>query len=269
VYDGVLFGGNDRMRGGAGHDSMHGAAGDDLMNGDAGGDNVFGDGGADVMWGGRGSADPSDPNARGENDSLVDYLIGGKGAVTGPSVDPVNGSNGSDVIDYRPRGSYPGNCTANPWPGTDLTGETTDPCAWFEMTDTDDADVDNNQHHHGIDWIYGSWDRDVMQADVADNGPNPGDRLIDWQGAYNLYTHCNAAYGGFNDVRQHSPAMQTFLQQWTASLGAGQGTGETADSGTSAFDELALVYPSDNKLHGSGAAYPQTPGHFNDSSCLP
>jgi hypothetical protein len=49
---------------------------------------------------------------------------------------------------------------------------------------------------------------------VADNGPNLGDRLLDWSGAYNLYTHCNSAYGGFNDVRQFSPDMQNFLQRW-------------------------------------------------------
>lgn len=59
-----------------------------------------------------------------------------------------------------------------------------------------DPVIQNNQHHQGIDWIYGGWDRDIMQADVADNGPNPGDRLLDWSGAFNLYTHCNAAHGG-------------------------------------------------------------------------
>ena len=53
-YDGVAFGGNDRMRGGNGADSLHGGVGDDLINGDSGGDNVFGDDGADVLWGGKG-----------------------------------------------------------------------------------------------------------------------------------------------------------------------------------------------------------------------
>ena len=56
------------------------------------------------------------------------------------------------------------------------------------MTDKSDGDTANNQHHQGTDWIYGGWDRDVLQADVASNGPNPGDRLIDWNGAYNLFT---------------------------------------------------------------------------------
>ena len=36
----------------------------------------------------------------------------------------------------------------------------------------------NNQHHQGIDWIYGGWDRDVLQGEQSANGPNLGDRLI-------------------------------------------------------------------------------------------
>jgi Ca2+-binding RTX toxin-like protein len=294
-HPGDVEGGNDRMRGGAGHDSMHGGTGDDLMNGDSGGDTVFGDDGADVLWGGRG-CDPVldadtpdcrtngafDPNARGAGDRMVDYLFGGKGATSGPSVGP-DGANGSDVLDWRPRGSYSTTvhdattCTTNPWPqtfGTGKKGTSVDPCSWFEMTGLDTAATADDQHHQGIDWQYGGWDRDVLQADVADNGPNQGDRLLDWNGAYNLYTHCNAAYGGYNDVRQHSPSWQAFLQQWAFSLGAGQVAGDVANGsagvGTSAFDELALVYPGGDNAHGSGSAYPSTPGHFDDpNACAP
>ena len=275
-YRGDTSGGTDRMRGGVGHDSMHGGFGDDLMNGDSGGDILFGDDGADVMWGGKGSDDPNNPNDRGIKDSLVDYLNGGKGATTGPSVDPNNGDLGSDIIDWHPRGTYgsPGaaTCTANPWPatGNGKNAVTVDPCEWFRMTDLDDIDVSNNQHHQGIDWMYGGWDRDIMQGDVADNGPNLGDRLLDWTGAYNLYTHCNAAYGGYNDVRQFSPDMQTFLQKWAWSLGAGQASSDVTTSGTSAYDELALVYQPDINSHGSGSAFPSTPGHFdNPNACAP
>ena len=143
-----------------------------------------------------------------------------------------------------------------------------DPCLWFEMTEkTNDnpavpSTLADNQHHDGTDWIYGGWDRDVLQADRAQNGPNPGDRLIDWNGAYNLYTHCPASYGGFNDIRQHSPGMQTFLQKLAWGSGAGQTVNDSLTAGTSAFRELALVYPSDNNAHGVGPAYPTTPGHF-------
>ncbi|MEV6876180.1 calcium-binding protein [Amycolatopsis sp. NPDC051128] len=276
-HRGDLEGGADRIRGGDDHDSIHGGFGDDLANGDSGGDIVFGDDGADLLWGGKGGTDPANPDDRGVNDSLVDYVNGGKGATSGPSVDPDTGALGSDIIDWRPRGTYgtPGQttCTANPWPQTFGDGKnatTVDPCTWFELTNLDNADVADNQHHQGIDWIYGGWDRDVLQADVADNGPNLGDRLLDWAGAYNLYTHCNAAYGGYNDVRQFSPMQQDFLQRWAYSLGAGQAAGDVTTAGTSAFDELALVYQADLQAHGSGQAYPATPGHFdNPNACAP
>ncbi|HEY3004410.1 MAG TPA: calcium-binding protein, partial [Kribbellaceae bacterium] len=197
-YDGIAFGGNDRIRGGTGHDDLHAGVGDDLVNGDSGGDTAFGDDGADVIWGGKGcdqavdtaAGSPDcylggvfDPAARGTDDRMLDYLFGGKGATSGPSVGP-NGNLGSDVMDWRPRGTYtPGTgCTTNPWPVTTGSGKnatTIDPCSWFEMTDITDADDTNNQHHQGIDWLYGGWDRDILQGDVADNGPNPGDRLLD------------------------------------------------------------------------------------------
>jgi hypothetical protein len=146
---------------------------------------------------------------------------------------------------------------------------TIDPCAWFVMTDKADDTADpatlvNNQHHQGTDWLYGGWDRDILQGDVADNGPNPGDRLLDWTGAYNLYSHCPASYGGYNDVRLFSPDMQTFLQQLAWGSSAGRGSTDVTTAGTSAFRELALVYQGDINGHGSGQAFPGTPGHFDD-----
>jgi hypothetical protein len=299
-HPGDVEGGNDRIRGGIGEDAIHAGFGDDLANGDSGGDTVFGDDGADLLWGGKGcdasidtqAVSPDcytggvfDPNARGTNDRMVDYLVGGKGATSGPSVDPNTGIFGADIIDWHPRGTYgtpdqPTTCTSSAYPTTFGNGKknspvvTIDPCVWFEMTDLNDADVTNNQHHQGIDWMYGGWDRDVLQGDVADNGPNPGDRLLDWNGTYNLYTHCNSAYGGYNDVRQHSPSWQAFLQQWVFSIGAGQVASDPANGsagiGTSAFDELALVYPGGDNAHGSGSAFPTTPGHFDDpNACAP
>lgn len=68
------------------------------------------------------------------------------------------------------------------------------------------------------------------------------------------------AYGGFNDVRQHSPAMQEFLQQVAWASGAGRSASDVTTEGTSAFRELALVYTGDIRDHGSGPAYPTTPG---------
>jgi Ca2+-binding RTX toxin-like protein len=286
AHDGITEGGDDRIRGGGGHDSIHAGFGDDLANGDSGGDIVFGDRGGDVLWGGKG-CDPNsaedfdgtctDPStARGENDSYVDYLFGGQGGTSSASV---NGASGSDILDWQPRGSYAGGCTPNPWPtvgGTKKNPTNLDPCSWFLMTNTYN-DVGNgdpgagsldpthgdNQTHSGIDWMYGGWDRDVLQADQADEGPNTGDRLLDWSGAYNLYSHCNASYGGFNDVRQLSPAMFTFIQQWGYGVGLGQVNADITTNGTSAYDEVALVYQADLNEHGVGKAYPSTPGHFD------
>jgi Ca2+-binding RTX toxin-like protein len=291
-HPGLNEGGDDRIRGGTGHDSVHAGFGDDLANGDSGGDWVFGDDGSDVLWGGKGcdqsvdtpaSApycypggvfDPAPHNSAGETIPLVtDYVLGGKG---GTSQSSLQGVNGSDILDWRPRGTYVAGtgCTANQWPVDLATGgkkgtiTTVDPCTWFEMTDIHDADVNNNQHHQGVDWQYGGWDRDVLQGDVADNGPNEGDRLLDWNGAYNLYTHCNSAYGGYNDIRQHSPTWQSFLQQWAYALGAGQEQVDASAAGRSAFVELALVFPGADNAHGSGSAFPSTPGHFdNPNAC--
>ena len=270
--DGISFGGVDRIRGGDGHDSIHAGAGDDLVNGDSGGDSVFGGRGKDALWGGLGQVCAATDTAclinPGANGEFVDHLAGGKDG---------------DVIDWRPRGVYGSGltfvgrtCHTGPAPTTTQKDGTTDPCTWFEMTDRADdvtatpSSFDNNQHHQGVDWVYGGWDRDVMQGDLSENGPHPGDRLIDWRGVYNLYSHCNAAYGGFTDVRTPSPGMEKFLREWATGNGAGRpASGSTpadvAKPGTSAYDELALVTTSDGKDHGTGSPYPSSPGHFDDS----
>jgi Ca2+-binding RTX toxin-like protein len=278
-HNGIAEGGDDRIRGGTDGDNIHAGFGDDLANGDSGGDQVFGGDGADVLWGGKG-CDPvlnaSTPDcqingvfadeSRGTDDRFVDHTFGGVG---GTSAASQAGALGSDVIDFNPRGAYPGNCAAGPWP-TSLGTATIDPCAWFEMTDktndnpADPATLADNQHHHGTDWAYGGWDRDVLQADRAQNGPNPGDRMMDWNGTYNLWTHCNASYGGFNDIRQHSPAMRDFLQKLAWATGAGQTLADVTTQGTSAFREIAVSYSEDIPDHAAGSAFPSTPGHFDD-----
>ncbi len=284
-HPGLNEGGDDRIRGGLDADNIHAAWGDDLANGDSAGDQVYGDDGADVLWGGDG-CDPVanaatsdcltngkfDASSRGTNDRFVDHLFGGVG---GTSAASIAGASGSDIMDRRPRGN-PATCANAAWPVTDGNKKapvTNDPCSWFQMTGTDNDTADpatllDNQHHQGTDWMYGGWDRDVMEGDVAANGPNPGDRLLDWTGAYNLYNHCNSAYGGFNDVRQFSPAMQDFLQQLVWGTGAGRSTTDSSTKGYSAYRELALGYPGETD-HLAGPAYPTTPGHFDDPSCGP
>ena len=122
------------------------------------------------------------------------------------------------------------------------------------------------QHHHGIDWLYGGWDRDVMQANAAGQGPNDKDRLMDWAGAYNLYTHCEPDYGGYNDIHTISPTMLDAMQRMAFAAGAGETLGNVLQVNSSGFDELALVYNADVK-HNTGKAYPTTPGNFESSAC--
>jgi len=260
---GLTVGQNDRMRGGPGHDSMHGAFGDDLMNGDSGGDWMFGADGADVMWGGKGadntSIDPADhagiddgvavdpANVRGKNDRFLDYLFGGHGGLQPNEVDA------SDKLDFRPRN-----------PGAGFPG---DPAEWFTMTNTADASVADNQHHQGIDWIYGGWDRDVMEGNVGKNGPDFGDRLIDWKGAFNMYTRCNSSYGDDGDIYQITPQLMELLQAMAYGSGADESLTAVKTKGTSGFRELGLVYPNDPGNHGK--AFPTTPGHFEQIDCSP
>ncbi len=192
---------------------------------------------------------------------MVDSLFGGNGGLV------KNGSGTPELLDYRPRGSYPGNCA----PGTATSaggGSNVDPCSWFEMTGTDVADVAAHQHHQGTDWMYGGWDRDVMEGDVTGNGPNNGDRMIDWPGAFNLFLGCNSAYGGFNDVRELSPQMQNFLQEWAYGAGAGPTLADVTTKARSGYTELGMVYTSDMSSN-VGPAYPTTPGHFEQFSCAP
>jgi Ca2+-binding RTX toxin-like protein len=277
-HAGLTEGGDDRIRGGTDADNIHAGFGDDLANGDSGGDLVFGDDGSDALWGGQGcdrvldAATPDclsggvfTPSSRGTNDRFVDHIFGGTGGTSASSAQV----SGSDLLDWRPRGT-PATCSATQWPTT-VGNQTHDPCAWFQFTGTDDdtanpASLLNNQHHQGTDWMYGGWDRDVMQGDVAANGPNPGDRQLDWNGSYNLYSVCSSSNGGFNDVRQQSPAMQTFLQKVSYGDSAGQSATDSATAGTSAYRELALAFPGES-AHSSGSAYPTTPGHFDVPAC--
>jgi len=108
----------------------------------------------------------------------------------------------------------------------------------------------------------------VLQGDLTENGPNPGDRLVDWNGAFNLYTHCNSSYGGDSDIRTHSPSMQDYLTRLAFALGAGATLQEMTTAGTSGFNELAMVTPKDAN-NNSGKSYPTSPGHFDVFSCAP
>ncbi|HEY1105686.1 MAG TPA: hypothetical protein VGE78_06005, partial [Agromyces sp.] len=128
------------------------------------------------------------------------------------------------------------------------------------------------QHHHGIDWMYGGHNRDVLQGDVTKNGPNDGDKLLDWNGAFNLYTECNAAYGGWNIVRKHSPDELALVQKLAFVMGAADDfdgapvIGDVTDPSSSAYREAAIAYVKDDTKN-SGRAFSGTPGHFEDYIC--
>ncbi|MEO6651208.1 MAG: hypothetical protein ABIP17_00950 [Ilumatobacteraceae bacterium] len=241
---GTTTGGDDTMRGGPGHDSMHGAAGDDVMNGDSGGDFMFGARGSDVMWGGRGDA-AGTSDVGGADRTLVDHLFGGRGGASNTPTGFITG--GSDILDYKPRVGV-------------------DPQAWHNAIGVyDDGDGGGEallQHHHGTDWIYGGWDRDVLEANVATTGPNDGDRLWDWTGSFNLYTHCTPDYGGYNDIRTPSPQIEAFMELLAWDAGVGISMADVQDGNSSAYEELAFVYKKDIKSN-NGKAYPTTPGHFD------
>jgi hypothetical protein len=238
----IVAAGNDVMLGLDGDDWMHGGAGRDLMNGD-------GDGQGEVV-------DPdhtytfviTDPNAASAD---VDRIFGGDSNGSG-SVSAVNGGNGDavwggrghdhtyggrgdDMLEVRPDPSKPANFPAE-W------------SAWAE------ADVES---YHGIDFVYGGYDQDAMQANVADNGPVNGDRLFDWVGVYNIYYLCPATYGAYVSIRDQSPAILTYFQTQARADGALN----PQTSGTSGYNELALVYKPDVK-NNSHPIYPGTPGHF-------
>jgi hypothetical protein len=103
-----------------------------------------------------------------------------------------------------------------------------------------------------------------MQADIADEGRVPGDRLIDWAGAYNVYYLCPGLYGEFVITRNHSPHIMQFLQQ----LAAGDGAFDPDASGTPGFREVALVFPKDIRFN-SHPPHPDNPGHFTCPSSDP
>ena len=117
--------------------------------------------------------------------------------------------------------------------------------------------------------MYGGWDRDAMEGDVTGNGQNTGDRMIDWNGVYNLCSHCNSAYGGFNDVRAAQPGH--------AVLAAGPGVRSrrrTHEGRRPVRHRLRLQRARPGLQRGdvkdnSGPAYPTTPGHFEQFSCAP
>jgi Ca2+-binding RTX toxin-like protein len=208
-----------------GNDRMLGGPDGDWMHGGAGSDLMNGNSGNDRLFG----------------DNGADVMWGG------PHHDHLWGGSGDDYLDIKPR---PATISGN---GNNDRGRPrtipADTLEWFFY-----GEKDNFQN---IDYIYGGWDQDAMQADVADTGPVPGDRLIDWVGAYNVYYLCPGLYGEYVITRDHSPHIVSFLQ----SLAAGDGAANTASGGSSGFNEIAIVFSKDIQQN-SHPPHPDNPGHF-------
>jgi Ca2+-binding RTX toxin-like protein len=210
-----------------GNDRMSGGDQGDWMHGGAGDDLMNGNNGADRLFG----------------DDGKDVMWGGL------HHDHLWGGYQNDYLDVRPR------------PAMTIGGKKpvifpADPLEWFAYAE--------NEHYQGIDYIYGGWHQDAMQANVADEGPTIGDRLLDWVGAYNAYYLCPGLYGEYVNTRDLSPAIQAFLQQ----LSAADGARTPATTGTSGFNELGLVYTKDIKYNQRPVHY-DNPGHFTCEFATP
>jgi Ca2+-binding RTX toxin-like protein len=201
--------------------------GDDRMTGGSEADSMHGGQGEDLMNGNAG-------NDRMFGDDGDDAMWGGL------HHDHLWGGWGNDHLDVMPR------------PETRVVKKETyppDPVEWFAWTEED--------HYHGYDYAYGGWDQDALQANIADEGPVPGDRLMDWVGAYNVYYLCPGLYGEYVNTRSHSPQIIEFLQM----LSQADGAVDTATPGSSGFVELAMVFPNEAGQN-SHPPHPDTPGHF-------
>ena len=208
-----------------GHDRLLGGPSGDWMHGGAGNDLMNGNPGNDRLFG----------------DDGDDVLWGGF------DHDHAYGGRGKDYLDVKPRpemtvGKKNQQMTLPP-----------DLVEWFAFGE----DANHQDNYEGIDYIYGGWGQDAMQADEGDHGPVPGDRLIDWVGAYNVYYVCPALYGGSLITRAHGPAIVEFLQQ----LAEGDGAIEPANQGSSGFDEVAIVFAKEAN-YNSHPVHDDNPGHF-------
>jgi len=201
-------------------------------------------GGADVLLGG----DGHDRIHAGAGDDLVnagsgdDVVFGARGDDVlwgGIDHDRVYGGHGIDWLDLKVSEMPDRPLLQAVAPAVDRDG---DPA-------TDD----------GFDLLYGGWDADVLQADRGDAGPTPGDRLVDWNGAFNLYIVCDGAYGAGRTQRQPSPDLIDVLQR----LATADGAVDVTTPGSAGHDELAIVDRDGTKDNTS----PRHPGHPSNHTC--
>jgi hypothetical protein len=110
----------------------------------------------------------------------------------------------------------------------------------------------------GMDFMYGGWGADGMQADWSMPSPSHGtDKMVDSTGAYNGYFVCEGAYGGNSVMRQLSPDMEAFWQK----VSADDGLATVTTTNSSNWWELAMVFNPDRGKN-SNPVYDLNPAHF-------
>jgi hypothetical protein len=88
---------------------------------------------------------------------------------------------------------------------------------------------------------------------VATNGNVPGDRLLDWFGAYNINYVCASTNGAIVYSRGPAPHTVEFLQV----LATADGLVDVGTAGTPGARSLALVLDGNKN-----PPHPDTPGNF-------
>ena len=273
--DGITYGGADRIRGGDGHDSIHAGAGDDLVNGDTGGDSVFGDRGNDVMWGGAGRACAHDgrglPGRPGRQRRVR--------STTWSAARTRTSSTGARAASTGPARPHRPDLQHQHRPGDHEEGRHDRPVLLVR----DDRPrrrrrrrrrrpSPNNQHHQGVDWVYGGWDRDVMQGDLSAERPQPR-RPAD--GLVGRLQPVQPLQRGLRRVhRRQDPRPR----RWRTSCRPGPPATVPVDR--PAGDARPTWRPraprrttswrwsttATTRTTATGSAYPTTPGHFDDAN---
>ena len=193
-----LGGAPDVVLGGTARDWVFAGHGDDLVNGRAGKDIVFGGDGLDALWGGV----DDDRVYAGAGADLVDLKSG------------IGAGKRADYRDGWPIGTW--------WAGKPLLAPADwagRPPAWPGIVSTADTDGVASTVN-GSDVVFGGDGPDALEADVGGAGPVLGDRLVDWNGAYNVYFVCQGAYGAGYVQRASSPALRSAFEAMSVADGA-------------------------------------------------
>ena len=229
--------GNDVMLGGDGDDWIHGGAGQDLMQGDGDGAGFT----TGPLPGVEYIVDPNTPASTSTACSVV--------TPTAPAP-----SIRCSAATVTPCGAAAATTTPTVAAATTCSTSIPTRCSRRRGTAWAEADVES---FHDIDIVYGGYDQDAMQANIADNGPVDGDRMFDWAGVYNIMYLCPATYGAYVTIRDQNPALIDYLLEQAATDGALSPAIKTSSGG----NEVAMVYKPDVKFN-TNPVYPGTPGHF-------